>query len=90
MATQQQIEKTDLIKFNVSPQFKKLASQKAVASGMNLSELGRMLFGMYIHNFISPTQNIDTLAQQAQKNYKKNIGKSFTNTHSMTEYLENL
>lgn len=91
MSTQVTLDKTDFIKFNVSPTFKKLAAKKAATTGMSLSELGRMLFGLYIHDLLSTSNvHLDQLAQKAQENHEKGIGKTFTDTKEMTNYLENL
>lgn len=48
------VSKTDFIKFNVSPTFKALAQKKAAVHGMNLSELGRMLFGAFVTDLWHP------------------------------------
>lgn len=83
--------KTDFIKFNVSPVFKKRVESKAQKQGYTLSELGRMLFGAYETGLIErPPVDINTLAKQAQEDERLGRVKTFTNNKELTAYLKSL
>lgn len=86
------ISKTDFIKFNVSPTFKTLAAKKAKANGMTLSELGRMLFGAFVSDIMSPpaSPTIIKMAKQAKKDYEAGKTTSFTNTKDMLAWLDSI
>lgn len=90
MSTTISIDKTDFIKFNVSPMFKKLISRRAASAGLTLSELGRMLFGWYLHNLTYNKTDIFKMAETAEKNYQKGIGNSFKSEKEAVSYLEQL
>lgn len=88
------LSKTDFIKFNVSPTFKQLAAEKAKAHGMTLSELGRMLFGVFVTGVGKPRDYISTeflkMAERAKEKHRKGLTKSFANVDKMMKYLDSL
>jgi hypothetical protein len=89
MSTSVTLDKTDFIKFNVSPTFKKLVAKQAKNAGLTLSELGRMLFGWYAHGLIKrPT--IEDLAKEAKRNYEKGKGVTFSSAKDAIRYLDKI
>ena len=89
MSTSLSLDKTDFIKFNVSPTFKKLVARQAKNSGLTLSELGRMLFGWYAHGLIkNPT--IEDLAKEALKDYEDGKGITFSSAKDAIRYLNKM
>lgn len=91
MSTTIAINKTDFIKFNVSPEFKKLVSERARSYGLTISELGRMLFGWYAHGLVSNDEkDILKLAREAKENYSKGKVRTFKNAKQAVKYLESL
>lgn len=90
MSTAIAINKTDFIKFNVSPEFKKLVSERARLYGLTISELGRMLFGWYAHGMISKENDLLKMAEEAERNFSKGIGKTFKNAKEAVKYLDSL
>jgi hypothetical protein len=89
--TQTVLQKTDFIKFNVSPTFKALVAKKAKSTGLTLSELGRMLFGAYVFGLIDrPYREFEKQAGKARENYKKGKGKTFKSAQDAIEHLESL
>ncbi|KKS52272.1 MAG: hypothetical protein UV19_C0021G0006 [Parcubacteria group bacterium GW2011_GWA2_42_28] len=86
------VSKTDFIKFNVSPTFKALAQKKAATHGMSLSELGRMLFGMFVTEITTPQvpKALIRMAEKAREDHRKGKTKSFTNTDEMMAYLDSI
>jgi antitoxin component of RelBE/YafQ-DinJ toxin-antitoxin module len=86
------VSKTDFIKFNVSPAFKAKAAKKAREHGMSLSELGRMLFGAFITDIMTPTASPKLLkmAEQAKKEYEQGKTKHFNNAEDAIKYLHSL
>ncbi len=89
-----QIQKTDFIKFNVSPEFKSLAEKKAAEHGMTISELGRMLFGAFVTGMAKPSITVSPelilMAKQAQENHKKGLGTLVKNKKELEDYLNTL
>ncbi len=83
--------KTNFIKFNVSPQFKSLAEQKAKENGMTLSELGRMLFGAFITSMSKPTVEISPkflrLAEEARQEYESGETVTLSTSEELIQYL---
>jgi len=89
MSTPVTLDKTDFIKFNVSPTFKKLVAKQARDAGLTLSELGRMLFGWYAHGLIKkPT--IEDLAKEALKDYEDGKGITFSSAKDAIQYLNKI
>lgn len=86
------LTKTDFIKFNVSPVFKKLVTKKAKAHGMTLSELGRMLFGAFVSDIMAPpaSPKIIKMAEQAKRDYEQGKTKSFNDVEDAIAYLHSL
>lgn len=86
------MQKTDFIKFNVSPTLKRLAQKKAKAYGMTLSELGRMLLGSFVtgtaHHEVSP--KFLKMAEEAKRDYKAGKTKGFDNVEDAIDYLHSL
>ena len=87
-------QKTDFIKFNVSPRFKALAAQKARTQGMTLSELGRMLLGAYITGVIKPSLEIDPeflkLAEEARQAHREGKGTLIETAEELEDFLKTL
>ena len=85
------INKTDFIKFNVSPAFKSLAQKKAAEHGMTVSELGRVLFGAFVTGASKPNLEISPefleMAEQAEKDHEKGIGTLVKNKKELETYL---
>jgi len=90
MSTTISLDKTDFIKFNVSPTFKKLALKKASTVGLTLSELGRLLFGWYLHGLIPGEQRLIEMGRIAKENFYKGEGKSFETAEKAVSYLDKL
>ena len=86
------VAKTDFIKFNVSPTFKAHAAKKAREHGMTLSELGRMLFGAFVTDIMTPTASpkLIKMAKEAQRDHEQGKTKSFSNTKDMIKYLDSI
>ena len=86
------LQKTDFIKFNVSPAFKALAQKKAVAHGMSLSELGRMLFGAFVSDLMAPpaSHSLIRMAQQAKRDYERGKTRSFDDVEEAITHLHSL
>ncbi|GEM_PF-5325966 len=86
------VSKTDFIKFNVSPMFKVLARKKAALYGMSLSELGRMLFGAYTTEVISPTTQFSKrflkLAEEAREDHRNGKGVLLKTPEDISHYFE--
>ena len=87
----QSINKDTFIKFNVSPKFKKLAQKRADEIGFSLSDLGRLLFGAYIHGdiFTSPDPLSKTVSE-AKYEYSRGQTASVKNTNQLKTHLNNL
>ncbi len=93
MSTSISLDKTDFIKFNVSPRFKAIVAKKAATAGMSLSELGRMLFGAYVHDILTKTpvsQRFLQMAQEAEKEYRQGKGKVFRTPKELSAYFKSL
>ena len=86
MSTSMTLDKTDFIKFTVSPTFKKLVAKQA---GLTLSELGRMLFGWYAHGLIhKPT--LEELAKEAKRDYEEGRGVTLSSAKDIKKYFNSL
>lgn len=89
-----QANKTDFIKFNVSPEFKALAAKKAKAHGLTISELGRTLFGAFVLGVTHPQLDISpeflSLADKAKKNYQQGLGITIHNQAELETFLDSL
>ena len=89
MSTSVTLDKTDFIKFNVSPTFKKLVAKQAKKAGLTLSELGRMLFGWYAHGLIhKPT--LEELAKEAKRDYEEGRGVTLSSAKDIKKYFNSL
>lgn len=88
------VSKTDFIKFNVSPTFKALARKKAAIHGMSLSELGRMLFGAYTTDVISPATQFSKqflkLVEEAREDHRKGKGVLLKTPEDVSRYFESV
>ncbi len=86
------VTKNDFIKFNVSPQFKTIVAAKAKQRGLTLSELGRLLFGAFANDLLSPahTINLVGMAETARTNFSQRKGKTFKDPNDAIKYLESL
>lgn len=94
MSTSITLDKTDFIKFNVSPDFKKIVSAKARSMGLTLSELGRMLFGAYVTEIISPETRFSKrflkLAEEAEDDHRSNKGVLLKSPKDIQTYFKSL
>ena len=92
MGTQTVTTKDTIIKFSVSPRFKKVAQKKAEEVGFSLSDLGRFLFGAYIHGDIitSPPSSLEALFSEAKKEYESGKTTSVKNIADLKKHLTNL
>lgn len=83
---------TTTIKFNVSDKFKELAQAKADEVGFSLSDLGRFLFGAYIHGDIitPPKQTLDELYKEGMAEYKAGKTISVNNPEELKEFLDSI
>jgi len=85
------VNKSDFIKFNVSPTFKALAAKKARAHGLTVSELGRTLFGAFILGMAQPSLDISpdflALAEKAREDYRLGKTKTFSDIEAALDYL---
>lgn len=88
------VSKTDFIKFNVSPTFKALARKKAATHGMSLSELGRMLFGAYTTEVISPMTQFSKrflkLAEEARESHRNGKGVLLKTPEDVSRYFDSV
>ncbi len=87
-------QKTDFIKFNVSPRFKSLVAKKAAMHGMTLSELGRMLLGAYVTGMVKSNLEISPgflkLAEEAREDHRKGRGTLIETREELENFLKTL
>lgn len=94
MSTSLSLDKTDFIKFNVSPDFKKIVNAKARSMGLTLSELGRMLFGAYATEIIAPETRFSKrflkLAEEALEEHRSDKGVLLKSPQDVKAYVKSL